>query len=770
MFQANPEAIPFFLATAISGALAVWAWRRRKSPQFATFACIMAGEASWALFEALELVTMPLRVKYLWFELRTAGATFAVLAVLALVLRYVGLVQWLRPRRFSIVCAPAVVTIALAWTNPLHHLFWKRLWNEDIGGYLIAMPGYGPAFWCHFAYCYLLVAVTTVLLANAVFRLAGLYRAQAAVMLFAVTLPWIVNMIDMSQIFGFIHVDSAAMTFAVTGLLFLPGLFRFRLFDLAPVAWAAVVSEMNDPVVVIDPFGRIVDLNPAAARLAGGELARPIGADAAATFSHWPGLAARLKEPMRHSELNFPLDGPCAGVEAAYDARISRLGKGLDPAGWVLVLRDITQHRRAAEDRMRALHDQAARAQAEAESRAKDRLLATVSHELRTPLTPVLATVTAMSGDPATPEALRPVLEMIRRNVALEARIVDDLLDLARIHRGTLCLTREVVDAHELVDHVIAICRDDVDRANIRLVVDLHAIEHHLDADPIRLQQVLWNLLKNAIKFTPIGGSITVRSESGTIDANAPKMLEHVETNGQPLFAGGAPVLLIEVSDTGVGIAPDDLPRIFDVLEHGGSTSARQFGGLGLGLTICRAIVEQHGGHLAAASAGRGKGATFTLALPAAAPAAAAPKAGEPAGVDADESALPPQPLHILLVEDNIDTLNSLSRLFTLRGYSVERADSVKKALAIAAESQFDVLVSDIELPDGNGLELVARLREIRIVPAIALSGFGSPADVEHSLAAGFSLHLVKPVDFRRLESAVRQVARAGAVAGALER
>ncbi len=322
----------------------------------------MAGEASWALFKALELVTTPLQIKYLWFELRTFGSTFTVLAVLALVLRYAGLVQWLHPRRFSWVCAPGVVTIALAWTNPLHHLFWKRLWNANLGGYLIAMPVYGPAFWFHFAYCYLLVAVTTVLLAHAVLRLTGLYRAQAAVMLFAVTLPWVVNMIDMSHILGFIHVDSAAMTFAVTGLLFLPGLFRFRLFDLAPVAWAAVVSEMNDPVVVIDPSGRIVDLNPAAARLAGYESTTRIGADAAGTFAHWPVLAARLKEPMRHSELNFPLDGPSVAAESAFDARISRLGKGDEPAGWVLVLRDITQHRRAAEDRMRALHDQAVRA------------------------------------------------------------------------------------------------------------------------------------------------------------------------------------------------------------------------------------------------------------------------------------------------------------------------------------------------------------------------------------------------------------------------
>ncbi len=362
MFQANPEAIPFFIATAISGALAVWAWMRSRTPQVTNFALVMAGEASWALFEALELVTTKLSIKYVWFEMRTAGAILTVLAVLALVLRFAGLSQWLRPIRLSLISAPALTTIAVAWTNPLHHLFWKRLWNADIGGFWIAMPVYGPLFWANFVYCYLLVAWMTVILAHAVLRMRGPYRAQAGVMLIGVTLPWVVNMIDMSHVFGFIYVDSGAMTFAVTGLLFLPGLLRFRLFDLTPVAWATVVNGMNDPVVVIDPSGRIVELNPPAARLAEAQLAGVLGADAACTFDHWPALAGRIKQIEQFGETSFPLDGPPAAASSVYDVRVSRLGEGNEPAGWVLVLRDITEHRRAAEERVRALREQAARA------------------------------------------------------------------------------------------------------------------------------------------------------------------------------------------------------------------------------------------------------------------------------------------------------------------------------------------------------------------------------------------------------------------------
>jgi signal transduction histidine kinase/CheY-like chemotaxis protein len=754
MFQANPEAIPFFIAAAISATLAVWTWPRRGQSQFAHFGAMMAGEASWAFFEALELVTRDLPVKQVCFQLRTAGATVTILAVLAFALGYSGFADWLRPRRFCLFWAPALLAVLVAWTNGWHHLFWKELRNDTIGDYLIAMPVYGPLFWAYFAYCYLLVAVATAFLAHAVFRSRGLYRAQAAVMLFGVTLPWVVNMIDMSHIFGFIHVDSAAMTFAVTGLLFLPGLFRYRLLDLTPVAWAVVVKGMDDPVVVIDVGGRIVELNAAAANFACRKPEALLGADAVSAFEHWPTLALGLKDIARAGESSFELDGPEAAGFSAYDARISRLGEATAPSGWVLVLRDITEHKRAAEERVRMLGEQAARAQAEAANRAKDRFLATVSHELRTPLTPVLATVTALADDPDTPESFQPVLEMIRRNVALEARLIDDLLDLARIGRGTLQLKREVTDAHQLVAHVVEICKNDLAKGDLELMLDLSAARHHVDADPIRFQQVLWNLIKNAIKFTPAGGSITVRSSNRHQGAGADGPAG--DSSGET----ASPALLIEVIDTGVGIEPGLVPRIFDILEDGGVSVPRQFGGLGLGLTISRSIVEQHGGRLSALSSGVGKGAVFTVELPSVAPPADSRLRQEPSASSGNSPAATsePSPLRILLVDDNLDTLHSLTRLLTARGFHVVPADSESVALELAADCEFDILVSDIELKDGSGLELMSLLRERRPLAGIAISGFGAPEDIEQSLAAGFALHLVKPIDFRRLEQSIRAV------------
>ena len=406
MFQPNPEAIPFAIAATVSGSLAVLAWRRRGLPMAPAFTIMMAGEAAWALFEAIELASNDPAVQGLCYELRTAGAVVTILGLLAFVLRYTGSVQWLQPRRITMVCAPALALIVVAWTNPFHHFYWVSHVPRLEGRFHIIIPVYGPGFWIHFGYCYVLVAVSAFLLAQSAMQSDGVYRAQAVVMLFAVIVPWIVNFVDMAQVFGYIHVDTAAMTFAVTGLAFVPGLFRFRLLDMTPVAWAVVVKGMNDPVVVFDPWGRIVELNQAAVRLVGRPYSELLGADAAGAFSHWGSLVERLRGFKQPVEDAFEIDGRDPQMPGSFDARISRLGEDVHPAGWVLVLRDVTLQKRATQERLRMLREQAARAEAETANLAKDRFLATLSHELRTPLTPVLATVTAMLGDPDTPGSL----------------------------------------------------------------------------------------------------------------------------------------------------------------------------------------------------------------------------------------------------------------------------------------------------------------------------------------------------------------------------
>ena len=286
------------------------------------------------------------------------------------------------------------------------------------------------------------------------------------------------------------------------------------------------------------------------------------------------------------------------------------------------------------------------------------------------------------------------------------------MLDLARIRRGTLELKPEIIDAHELVNQVIGICADDVDRAEIDLSLELGAACHHVDADSIRFQQALWNLIKNAIKFTPGGGRVTVRTGNRPIGADS--------SNGQ--------ALVVEISDTGIGIEPDAIGRILDLGDGGGPAAGRRFGGLGLGLTLSRSIIEKHGGKLTAASAGPGEGATFTVEIPAVPQPAMI--AGEPLATAFSSSAETPparRELRILLVDDNEDTLLFLSTMLRRRGHHVVTAGDMAQALGLFDAEERDLLISDIELPDGSGLELMDTIRSRKPMPGIALSGFGMP-------------------------------------------
>ncbi len=739
-FPFNPEAIPFLVAGAISAVLALFALRRLEMPRAPAFAAMMAGEMLWASAEAMELIVVPMPAKLMCINLRVLGAVTAILGMLAFVLHYTGRARWLEPGRFAAISAVPLALLPVAWTNPWHHFFWSSIGIDQVAGYEMVRRTYGPGFWIQFGYSYILVAICVFLLAEAAVRSAGVYRAQAAVMLFGLMVPWVVSIVDMAQVFGYLHLDTAAGTFAVTGLAFLPGLLRLRLLDLTPVAWAAVVNRMNDPVVVIDLEGRVVDLNPAAERVAGRKSQEVLGTGAASAFDGWPALADRLGRIGGSGEAAFEMIGPDAKIPAVYDARITRLNGGSGSAGWIVVLRDITERRRAEEERERMLREQMARAEAEAVILAQDRFLATLSHELRTPLTPILAAVTAMIDRPLAPAELPDLLGMIRRNVGLEVRLIDDLLDLTRIRGGKLLLRREVVDAHELIHRVVEICGDDLRSARLEAVLDLGAGQSRVDVDPLRLQQVLWNLIKNAIKFTPAGGIVTIRSRDGD--------------EGPSGEVGSR--LSIAVSDTGIGIEPDVLPRIFNLFEQGGASTAKRSGGLGLGLTISRSIVEQHGGRLVADSGGAGLGATFTIELPSVLAPTDTPLAGEPLP---SHPPMAPRCFSILLVEDNTDTLIYLSKMLTLRGHRVRTAADLRTASQAAADAEFDLLISDIELPDGSGLQLMRTLRLDRAIPGIALSGFGSADDIEMSHSAGFAAHLIKPVDFRGLEEVIHRLA-----------
>ena len=435
---------------------------------------------------------------------------------------------------------------------------------------------------------------------------------------------------------------------------------------------------------------------------------------------------AQTGEPAHiDSEVFFRMDGSSFPVEYwAYP--IIRDGV---LCGAVTTFVDVTERRQTQVALQRA------KEAAEEANREKDRFLAMLSHELRTPLTPVLMTLESLRQDVNTSDAVRADLELIQRNVELETLLINDLLDVTRIAHGKFELNRQAVDVHTAIEQALGISAADVQKKPLRVTKEFAAREHHSWADAARLQQVFWNIIKNAVKFTPPGGELRITTRN---DA------QHR--------------IVIDFTDTGIGIEADVQARIFDAFEQGSRAVTSEYGGLGLGLAISKRVIDMHEGLINASSHGRGLGTTISVTL-------AAMQTSLLEG-PAPPLVRPPRTsksCSILLVEDHVDTARVLQRMLERAGYTAVHATTLAGARELAARTPFDLLISDVGLPDGSGLDLMRDLRKERPFSGIALSGFGMKADLVASREAGFAEHFTKPVDWEQLREAIDRLVEQGA-------
>ena len=497
----------------------------------------------------------------------------------------------------------------------------------------------------------------------------------------------------------------------------------------------AVVDGTSDAIFVKDCDGRYVMINAAGAAIVDKRFEQIIGRNDSDIFEEATAERVRKADqeiirtglPQTVEHTYAPLGGREITLQTFKGPYRDDTGKVIGVLG---IARDVTRRVRAETELKKAKH------QAESANRAKDKFLAVLSHELRSPLAPVLALASALEDDAAVPAALREDLSMIRRNVELEVRLIDDLLDLTRIARGKLRLAPEAVDAHALLRHAVRTCqKEDLERKRLTLESKLEAGDHVIRVDPARFQQVLWNLLNNAVKFTPEGGKITLH------------------TWDEP---GGR--LGVEVIDTGIGIHPSVLPRVFDAFQQGEDEVTRHFGGLGLGLAICKALITAMGGEIHAASDGPGKGASFRMVFPTCAPAEDSPAAAPAAGRNGGAGRGAKRQLRILLVEDHVDTSRAMERLLSRIGHQVRTAGTVRAAVDAVRTGPVDLVISDLGLPDGSGHDLMRTLRGLCPVRGIALSGYGTDDDVRRSHDAGFDTHLTKPTDFQNLVATIEKL------------
>jgi PAS domain S-box-containing protein len=498
---------------------------------------------------------------------------------------------------------------------------------------------------------------------------------------------------------------------------------------------AVTLASIGDAVIITDTKGRITFLNAIAERLTGWSAKEAEDRPCAEVFRI---LDEETRLPVESPVEKVLAKGAIAGL-ANHSLLIRQDGSELPiddsgapiresdgtVRGVVLSFRDFTAHREFERRLVRA------KEAIEASSKAKDKFLAALSHELRTPLTPVLATLSSWEATNALPTTLRSDLQRLRRNVELEARLIDDLLDLTRIENGKLSLERELVDVHKVIHSAAALFREEVEARDLRLHCQLDAQNAWLEADPARLQQILLNLIGNAVKFS---------RESGII--------EIVTSNPQ-----GAE-LSIAISDDGIGMPEELIARLFQRFEQGEIPPEVKFRGLGLGLSIAKALVEAHGGALRAESKGPGCGSTFTVSFPnARAPVRPFAPAAPPAQAQSDSTSL-----RVLLIEDHEDTARVLEKVLQQMGHDVEICSTAATACQMLRERKFDVILSDIGLPGQSGIDFIKAAREICQTPAVALTGYGMAEDIDRCLQAGFAEHLTKPIDIDRLRKTLSRV------------
>jgi PAS domain S-box-containing protein len=514
------------------------------------------------------------------------------------------------------------------------------------------------------------------------------------------------------------------------------------------------LESIGDGVLATDRHGVVVFLNAVAERLIGRRAGEVRGRHCRdvlhlihevtrQTLESPVDRVLRDKQPVavaNHTVLVTP-DGRERPIDDSAAPIVDRTGA---LTGVVMVFRDVTDRRHAATERERLLHgERAARADAERASRLKDEFVAMVSHELRTPLNAIVGWAHMLRKGDLDAATTHRAIDTIDRNARSQSRLISDLLDLSRILSGKLDLENRLVDLTTVLENAAAATQPGAAEKGVTLTAAADTSNAEVVGDPTRLQQVLLNLLTNAIKFTPAGGRVEM----------------NLRREGD--------YAVLTVRDTGKGIEPEFLPHVFDRFRQADASTTRRHGGLGLGLTIVRHLVELHRGRVRAESRGPGQGATFTISLPLAASAAADSSVREVPDTDACAPDLLAGQ-RILVVDDEPDTLELLTYSLGQCGAEVASAGSVSEALDVFARFRPHLLISDIGMPEQDGYDLIRAVRSRPadaggIVPAVAVTAFVGRDDRERALAAGFQEHIGKPVAPAVLATVVADLLRSQA-------
>lgn len=568
-------------AGLITISLTLYAWRHRTTPGGKAFLVLTLAAAVWSLGYLAELIAPTVEGKVFWGKVQYFGIVLVPYGWLTLSLQITDQGRWFRPRWHGLLLFVPVVTVLLVWTTERHGLVWETISLDSSGPFPALSFTYGLFFWVNWISAQAQLLVGTVLLIRRLWRLPHLYRWQIGLLVTASLAPWMGNLAYIFKLMPIPNLDPTPFGFAVSALFQAWSIFRYRFLDIRPVARKAVVDGLGDAVIVLDPAQRIVDLNPAAEALLDGgtEL---IGRLDESVLEHWPELMALGRAPQIGERLWQSSDGRWLL------ARSTELFDDRHPAGRLLVVRDVTAQRQG-EQALAAARDRAIEA-----SELKGQILAKVSHELRTPLGAILGYTELLEsgayGDLS--ERQRSATQRVIQSTHFLTRLVNELLEQAQSESGRLQVSVESTRPIDLVEAIRQQFAVTAAHKGLELEVALDPdLPSEVMSDSKRLLQIASNLVSNALKFTSRGG-VTVRVETGPAD--------HWR---------------LTVSDTGAGIAPEHIGRIFEPFWQADGTLTREHGGYGLGLAITQQLVQLLGGRIEVSSS-VGQGTTFVVTLP----------------------------------------------------------------------------------------------------------------------------------------------------------
>lgn len=599
-FQYTSYALPLILGAIVAAVLAYAIWRRRPGPGVVPFIALMLGVIGWTIPYALELSAVDLRVKVIFTSLQYIGITTVPGAWLAFVLEYTGREKWLTRRNIALLFIEPIATVATTLTNEYHYLFRYDISLDTSRVIPMISSTFGPAFWVHAVYSYILLTVGTGLLIQSFIRSPQLYRGQVTWLLIGAFAPWAANAVYIFEVFPSQLLDPTPFAFVVTGMAMGWSIYRYRLMDIVPVARDAVIESMSDVVMVLDAQNRIVDVNPAALRVVGRTSPEIIGQLARDVLSGQQGLVERFRDIETAREEIALGEGE---ARRYFDLRISPLrNRRGDLTGRLFVLHDISE-RKQAEGRIQEQNEALVRAnrelalarkKAEEVARLKSEFLATMSHELRTPLNAIMGysqiILEGIAGE--VPPKQRENQERIFSNAQTLTNLINDILDLAKIEAGRTEIINRPFTLFEWLTEIVQQTEGLARQKNLdyKVVVD-EQMPKVIVGDTARLKQIALNLISNAIKFTDQG-------------------YVRVEIQRQP-----ENTWMLVVSDSGIGIPSHAQEYIFDEFRQVDGSPQRKYGGTGLGLSIVRNLALMMGGNVRVKSE-VGEGSTFTVRLP----------------------------------------------------------------------------------------------------------------------------------------------------------